>query len=108
MAMMMDIIGALVVISMMVMTVLNININLNDESYKSFSEFKTQTELIQLGRILEFDLYKAGFRISKSDAITGEVIAIAETSSVKFYTNLFNTPGGRDSIMYGLGSGVSV
>src|SRR5689334_24822597 len=108
MGMMMDIIGATVALGMIIMTIMNVNIGMSDENYKSFSEFKTQTELIQLGRILEFDLYKAGYRITKATATTGEVFNIAESSRVKFYTNLFNVAGAHDSVMYGLGNGVSV
>ncbi len=108
MAMMMDIVGAAIVVGMLIVTIMNVDINMSDENYKSFSEYKTQTELIQLGRILEFDLYKAGYRIPKSDLTSGDIIAIAESSRVKFYTNLFNVAGGRDSIMYGLGGFVGV
>ena len=97
MGIMLDIIAATVVVGMLVMTIMNVNINMSNENYKGFAEFKTQTEMIQLGRILEFDMYKAGFRIGKSDAITGEQIAIAESSQVKFYTNLFNITGRKDS-----------
>jgi len=106
MSVMLDIVISMVIFSMLTITMINVNINLSDGNYKSFTDFKTQTELIQLGRILEFDLYKAGYTIPTVDSRTGEKIAIADTSSLKFYTNLFNGAGEKDSVEYDLGGSV--
>ncbi|MBI1806957.1 MAG: hypothetical protein HYR76_07900 [Ignavibacteria bacterium] len=104
MSIMMDIVGALVVFGMLLMTVLNVNINISDENYKTLTEFKIQTETIQLGRILEFDFYKIGYNVPKDTSRTGEKIQIADTARIKFYTNLFNVPGAKDSVEYDLGA----
>jgi len=97
MSVMLDILGSFVLLGMLMLTVMSVNVNISTETYKSVSEFNTQSETIQLARILEFDIYKAGFNVPKP------AIAIAETSRLKFYANLYNTPGRVDSIQYGLG-----
>lgn len=102
MAVMMDIIGATVIVGMLILTIMGIDINMSTETYKSLTEFNIQTQAVQLARIFEFDLYKIGYNVTKPG-----VIAIAESSRVKFYTNLFNVPGRRDSVEYNLGSSVS-
>ena len=57
---------------------------------------------IQLARILEFDLYKAGYKITKPGIVT-----IADSTRIKFYTNLFNVGTAKDSIEYNLGGPVA-
>jgi hypothetical protein len=99
MSVMMDIIGSMVVAGMLMMMVMGINVNMSSETYKSFTELNIQTQSIQLARILEFDLYKAGYSVAKPG-----VIAIADTARLKFYTNLFNVAGRRDSVEYDLGA----
>lgn len=101
MSVMLDMIGATMFVGMLLMTIMNININLNTETFKSTSEFHTQTELIQLSRIMEFDLYKAGYFVPKP------AIAAAESSYFKFKTNLYNIPGRVDSVEYILGTAVT-
>jgi hypothetical protein len=101
MSIMMDIIGAAVLVGMLMLTVMNININMNSETYRTASEFHTQTELIQLARIFEFDLYKIGYNVAKP------AIVAADTSYLKFKTNLLNVAGARDSIEYILGTPVT-
>ena len=101
MSMMLDIIGAAVLVGMLMLTIMNININMNSETYRTASEFHTQTELIQLARIFEFDLYKIGYAIAKPAIIS------ADTSYLKFKTNLLNVAGARDSIEYILGTPVT-
>ena len=103
MTIMMDIIGAAILVGMLILTIMNVNINLGNENYRSICEFKTQTELIQLARIVEFDLYKAGYYVPTS---MKPLIRIADTSKIKFATNLFNVPGAVDSVMYDLGGPV--
>lgn len=101
MSVMMDIVGASVLVGMLMLTVMNININMNSETYRTATEFHTQTELIQLARIFEFDLYKAGYNVAKP------AIVSADTSYLKFRTNLLNVAGARDSVEYILGTPVT-
>ncbi len=99
MAVMMDIVGAAILVGMLMLTIMGVNINMSSENYKSLTEFNLHTQSIQLARIIEFDLYKAGYNVSKPG-----IISIADTSKIKFYTNLFDIPGRRDSIEYDLGN----
>lgn len=101
MSVMMDIVGAAVLVGMLMLTVMNINVNMNSETYRTATEFHTQTEMIQLARIFEFDVYKAGYFVAKP------AIVAADTSYLKFRTNLLNTAGARDSIEYILGTAVT-
>lgn len=102
MAVMLDIIGASVIVGVLILTIMGININMSNETYKSLTELNLQTQAVQLSRIFEFDLYKIGYNVTKPG-----VIAIAESSRIKFYTNLFNLPGRKDSVEYNLGGSVS-
>ena len=99
MAVMMDIVGSLVMLGMVILMIMGININMSQETYKGLTEFNLHAQSIQLSRIFEFDLYKMGYAVSKPG-----VIAIADTSRIKFYSNLFNIPGRRDSVEYNLGT----
>lgn len=99
MTVMMDIVGAAVLAGMVMLTIMGININMSSETYQGLTVLNLQTQSIQLSRIMEFDIYKAGFGVTKPG-----VIAVAETSKLKFYTNLFNVAGKRDSVEYDLGS----
>ena len=101
MSVMMDIIGATVLVGMLMLTVMNININMNSETYRTATEFHTQTEMIQLARIFEFDVYKAGYAVVKP------AIVVADSSYLKFRTNLLNIAGRRDSVEYLLGTPVT-
>jgi len=99
MAVMMDIVGAAILVGMLMLTILGINANMSSETYKGLTELNLHTQSIQLSRIMEFDFYKIGYGVSKPG-----IFSIAETSRVKFYTNLFNVTGASDSVEYNLGN----
>ncbi len=101
MAVMLDVIGAALLVGMLMVTILNVNMNMTLETYKSASEFHTQTEMIQLARIMEFDMYKMGYAVSKPS------IVAADSSYIKFRANLSDIPGARDSVEYILGTPVT-
>lgn len=101
MSVMLDVIGAALLVGMLMLTILSVNMNMTLETYKSASEFHTQTEMIQLARIMEFDIYKMGYNVSKPCVIA------ADTSHLKFRANLQDIPGARDSVEYVLGTAVT-
>jgi hypothetical protein len=101
MSVMLDVIGAALLVGMLMLTILSVNMNMTLETYKSASDFHTQTEMIQLARILEFDLYKMGYWVTKPCIIT------ADTSHLKFRANLQDVAGARDSVEYLLGTPVT-
>ena len=94
MSVLIDLIGAAVLVGMLMVTILNANLNMSNESFKSASEFHIQTEVIQLARIMEFDLYKMGYCVTKPG-----VISIAESSHVKFKANLENAFSGSSPVI---------
>ncbi len=102
MSVMLDIIGSTLILGLVILTILGMNVNISDETYKGLTEYNLQTQSIQLARIVEFDFYKMGYAVSKPG-----VIAIADSSRIKFYTNLFNIAGRRDSVEYSLSSYVN-
>ena len=69
MSVMLDVIGAALLVGMLMLTILNVNVNMTLETFKSASEFHTQTELIQLARIIEFDIYKMGYGVAKPSTV---------------------------------------
>jgi hypothetical protein len=100
MTVMMDIVFASVILGMIILTVMNVNINLTQENWKGMVELNTQTEAIQLARIMEFDLYKIGYRVPFAARPS---FMVADSEHVKFKTNLGDLAGAVDIVEYGLG-----
>ncbi|MBA4312910.1 MAG: hypothetical protein C0417_09795 [Chlorobiaceae bacterium] len=98
MGVMLDMVLASVLVGIIILTVMNVNINLSDENYRGMVEFHTQMETIQLARIIEFDFFKMGYRQT-----VRPFISIAESSHIKFTSNLKDIAGATDVIEYGLG-----
>ncbi len=100
---MIDIVGSAILVGMLMLTIMNANVNMSTETYKSTSEYHIQTEIIQLARIMEFDFYKMGYSVTKPG-----VVLVAESSHVKFKTNLQNKFVGGiptiDTVEYLLGT----
>jgi hypothetical protein len=103
MTVMMDIVFASIILGMMVLTIMNININMTHENWKGLVELNTQTEAIQLARIMEFDLYKIGYRVPLAARPS---IMVADSEHVRFKTNLGDMAGTIDIVEYGLGGSV--
>ena len=101
MSVMLDIILSVVIFGMLLLMVANVNINLINENYRGIVELHTETELIQLANILEFDLNKVGYHVPSVAASTGEWVSIADTSHIKFYTDLKNI-GSNIAVEYNL------
>ena len=99
MTVMLDMVLASVLVGIIILTVMNVNINLSDENYRGMVEYHTQSETIQLARIIEFDFFKMGYRQTARP-----FISIAESSHIKFTSNLKDAAGTTDVIEYGLGA----
>ena len=93
-----DIVGSAILVGSLILSIMGVNINMTTETAKSTTEFHIQTEVIQLSRILEFDLAKMGYDVATRKVVT------ADTSRIKFRANLWNLPGKLDSVEYVLGS----
>ncbi len=104
MSVMLDIIGASVIVGMVIIMIMNVNINLTDENYKGIVELNTQTQTIQLARIIEFDYYKIGYMVP---AAQRPAITNADSTYIRFKSNLADKAGAIDIIEYGLGDFVA-
>src|SRR5512147_593831 len=102
---MIDLIGSSIVVGILILSIMGINVNMNNETAKSLSEFHIQTEVIQLARILENDIFKIGYDIPKVPGT--HKIVTADTARLKFMTNLWNIAGKKDSVEYILGGSVT-
>lgn len=98
---MLDIVLSVVIFGMLLLMTGNINVNLINENYRGVVELHTESELIQLANILEFDLNKVGYHIPSVDSSSGERVSIADTSHLKFYTDLKNN-GTNIAVEYNL------
>lgn len=99
----MDIVFSSVIVGMIILTIMNVNINLSQENWKGMVELNTQTEAIQLARIMEFDFYKIGYRIPIA---ARPALMVADSEHIKFKTNLGDAAGVIDIVEYGLGGPV--
>jgi hypothetical protein len=103
MSVMLDIVFSAVLVGMLIISIMHININITDENYRGIVELHTQTEAIQLARIIEFDFYKAGYHKDKVNATTGEIIEVADSSRIKFYSDITDN-GTVIPVEYNLGN----
>ena len=105
MSIVLDLIGSSILLGLLIMAIMGVNINMSTETQKSASEFHTQTELIQLGRIFESDFYKIGYDFISTPG--HHKIEVADSNRIKFHANLYNVVGGSDSVEYQLGNYVT-
>ena len=103
---MLDLIGSSILVGMLILTIMGVNININTESQKGMSQFHTQTQAIQLARIIETDFYKIGYDVTLGAG--QHKIEIAETSRIKMRMNIWNVANKKDSVEYQLGTLVTV
>ena len=98
MQVLLDLVGSVILVGSLILSIMNVNINMTTETAKSTTEFHIQTEVIQLSRIMEFDFTKIGYDVASSKVVS------ADTSRLKFKSNLWNIPGQLDSVEYVLGN----
>ena len=91
-----DIIGATIILGIIIMAILGLNVNLDLASYNKTFTLITQTNTVTLARMLEYDLVKAGYHTPKP-AILG-----AKSDSISFLTDLRDA-GVVNSVTYYLG-----
>jgi len=94
MSTMFDIIGSVVALGIITLMITTMNIGLTKETYKTNNTMQLQFEAIQLARIIEFDVYKVGYRSGKQKIIN------ADSTSFKFRANLFDATGDTDVVEY--------
>ena len=97
MAYFLDIVGSMVIGSIVVLILLVLNLNIISSSSENLNTNIAQRDLTTAVWVMEYDLYKIGYRT------TGSKLATADSSEIKFYTDLDND-GNQDSIRYYLGN----
>ena len=97
MAYLLDIIGAAILGGIVILMVIGINLQITATSSDTLNNTLTQRDAVVSSQILEYDFYKIGYRIS------GEKIAIADSSEIKYYTDL-DDDGTADTIYYYVGT----
>jgi hypothetical protein len=97
-----DIFGSTIFVGILIITILTVNNNIVMSNYKSISTYEIQTQAVQLGRILEYDIYKMGYSISNpSLRVLG-----ADTSYLQFKADLADN-GTINTVTYQLGNSIS-
>ena len=91
-----DILGSMIIGSAVVLIILVLNLNIISSSGENLNTNIAQRDLTTTALVMEYDLYKMGYRVAESK------IAIADSNKIKFYTDLDNN-GTKDSILYYLG-----
>ena len=96
MSYLLDIVGSFIIAGMVIMILLAVNINNSASSNAILFTTIEQKNIIDISELIEYDLYKLGYRIPD------EKISIADSNEIKFYTDIDNDES-VDSIHYFLG-----
>ena len=92
-----DVVGATVLWSFVMLIMIGVNSRMNDYSFESLNTALTQMDAIELTRIIEYDLPKAG------NLITGDKVFVADSTELKFLYDK-DLDGTTDSLIYYLGT----
>lgn len=97
MGQLLELLGATVIGAFVILLILNLNLQMNENTRQLTQDTYTQNSSATSLSILEYDLYKAGFRT------TGNKILLADSNQVKFRTDI-NNNGSIDTVYYYTGS----
>jgi hypothetical protein len=97
MAYLLDILGSAILGGIVVLLTIGINLRLSTGSSETLNSTLTQRDAVESSEILEYDLYKVGYRIP------GEKIAIADSTTIKYYADV-NDDGTADTVYYYMGT----
>jgi hypothetical protein len=92
-----DIVGASILWSFVLLIMIQVNSQMNDYSFESINNSVTQMDAVELSKIIEYDFPKAGALIN------GDKIIKADSNELKFYFDN-NADGTKDSLYYYLGN----
>jgi len=97
MAILIDIVGSLVIAGIIFLTILGLNVNMNQATYNKTFSVITQSNAIALARMIEYDFVKMGYHSPKP------MILSAGADSISFVADLAND-GTVHTVKYRLGS----
>jgi hypothetical protein len=89
--------GATVISGYLILMMIHFNTNVSSANFEILNSNISQEDAIETGKVLEFDLYKIGFKV------TGEKIQIADSLEIKYFAD-FNNDDVIDSIRYYVGN----
>ncbi|MEX1276004.1 MAG: hypothetical protein WEB62_00160 [Bacteroidota bacterium] len=92
-----DYIGSMIIGGLVVLTVLTLNASITNSAFERSRDLISQESAVNLTKLLEHDLYKAGYRAS------GSPLVKAESLAVMFAADL-NDTGVPDSVRYTVGT----
>jgi len=92
-----DIVGSFLIGGLILLILVNLNLSMNTSAAENLNTNISQGNLVSTTYVIEHDIYKIGYRI------TGEKITVADSTELKFYTDIDNN-GTKDSIHYYLGN----
>lgn len=96
MSYLLDIVGSFIIGSFVVLILLVLNLNIMSHTTENLNTNIAQRDLTTTVWIIEYDLFKIGYRVK------GSKIEIADSTEIKFYSD-FNNNETIDSIHYYLG-----
>lgn len=93
-----DYIGSIVLAGIVTLIVFTLNTTMTQTAFTRTSEQMSQDAATNMIEILQYDLYKAGYRVS-----TGQKITVAESLRISFAADIGNT-GTPKTITYAVGT----
>jgi hypothetical protein len=97
MGVLLDLVGSFIVGGLLLLTILNVNVGVNQQSIQNEMSINVQENMVELVSEIEYDFRKIGYGLSNPAL----AIVRADTSSLKFLSDL-NNDGILDSVMYSL------
>ncbi|SRR5713101_6132738 len=93
---MIDIVGSAVLAGIVILLVFQLNSSLSNANFQTTLDVSTQENAIVLGNIMEYDLRKIGYKVSRNVS----AITYADTNgNIKFKSDI-NNDGKLDSVQY--------
>lgn len=97
MSVILDYISAAIIFGILALTVTRVNMNINASLFQNTYRVNIQQAGVQLAHQIEYDFLKIGHHIK------GTKISNADTTSIKFYTDLTNTNDTTAWVSYSIG-----
>src|ERR1051326_2946848 len=106
MTVLIDIIGATLILGILILSIFGMDTNLNQANYNKTFTLITQTNCVTLARIIEFDFVKMGYHVPKDSSVSpprNAAIIAVKSDSIVFKADLRNN-GTVNTVRYYIGS----
>src|SRR6266852_7995743 len=105
MAVFIDILGAMIIVGILMLSIFGMNLNLNQANYNKTFSLITQTNCVTLARMFEYDLLKIGYKVPKDSSVSPPrniSILAAKPDSLAFKADLRDA-GSVNTVRYYIG-----